>query len=182
MAGHWATEAVHVVPVFGERGALLEHKIFNLFYNWPLTIRNRIKKRWQLRAALPPRYWHIGLCMAAGVAIFVTADLYYLNKFGELPHLKEVWFISIIVPLLCGSAVTLGAGGAEMWTRLIGAVICATAVAVFSTLISAVLGAGDAIGFSEIVVVCLWRIFVFTILSVLGLLFTEIKLPEPETN
>jgi len=25
MAGHWATEAVHAVPVFGERGALLEH-------------------------------------------------------------------------------------------------------------------------------------------------------------
>jgi hypothetical protein len=60
--------------------------------------------------------------------------------------------------------------------------MCAAAVGVFSTLISAVLGAADAIGFSEIAVVCLWRIFVFTILSVLGLLFTEIKLPEPETN
>ena len=37
MAGHWATEAVHVVPVFGERGALLEHKIFNLFYKDDFT-------------------------------------------------------------------------------------------------------------------------------------------------
>ena len=182
MAGHWATEAVHVVPVFGERGALLEHKIFNLFYNWPLTLRNRIQKRWQLRATIPPRYWHIGLCMVAGVAIFVSADLYYLNKFGELPPLKEVWFFSLIVPLLCGAAVTLGAGGAVIWNRVIGAAICAAAVGVFSTLISAVLGAGDAIGFSDIAVVCLWRIFVFTILSVAGLLFTEIKLPEPETN
>ncbi len=60
--------------------------------------------------------------------------------------------------------------------------MCAAAVGVFSTLISVVLGAGDSIGFSEIAVVCLWRIFVFTILSVVGLLFTEIKLPEPETN
>ncbi|MFQ5486762.1 MAG: hypothetical protein ACE5DO_15720, partial [Desulfobacterales bacterium] len=34
MAGHWSTEAVHAVPVFGERGALLEHTVFNLFYNW----------------------------------------------------------------------------------------------------------------------------------------------------
>ncbi|GAI08361.1 unnamed protein product, partial [marine sediment metagenome] len=25
MAAHWATEVVHIVPVFGERGALLEH-------------------------------------------------------------------------------------------------------------------------------------------------------------
>ena len=182
MAGHWATEAVHVVPVFGERGALLEHKIFNLFYNWPLTLRNRIQKRWQLRAAVPPRYWHVGLCMAAGVVIFVAADLYYLNKFGRLPDLKEVWFFSVIVPLLCGAAVTLGAGGAVIWNRVIGAAICAAAVGVFSTLISSVLGAGDSIGFSEIAVVCLWRVFIFTILSVVGLLFMEIKLPAPETN
>ena len=182
MAGHWATEAVHVVPVFGERGALLEHKIFNLFYNWPLTLRNRIQKRWQLRSTLPPRYWHIGLCMIAGVGIFVAADLHHLNKYGELPHLKEVWLFSLIVPLVCGAAVTLGAGGAMIWHRVIGAVICAAAVGVFSTLISAVLGAGDAIGFSEIAVIGLWRIFVFTILSVVGLLFTEITLPEPETN
>ena len=182
MAGHWATEAVHVVPVFGERGALLEHKIFNLFYNWPLTLRNRIQKRWQLRAAMPPRYWHIGLCMAAGVAIFVSADLYYLNKFSELPRLKEVWFFSVIVPLLCGATVTLGAGGAVIWNRVIGAAICAAAVGVFSPLISAIFGAGNSIGFSEVAVVCLWRIFVFTILSVVGLLFTEIKLPAPETS
>jgi len=170
------------VPVFGERGALLEHKIFNLFYNWPLTLRNRIQKRWQLRATIPPRYWHIGLCLVAGVAIFVSTDLYYLNKFGELPPLKEVWFFSLIVPLLCGAAVTLGAGGAEIWNRVIGAAMCAAAVGVFSTLISAVLGTGDSIGFSDIAIACLWRIFVFTILSVAGLLFTEIKLPEPETN
>ncbi|MGD8442370.1 MAG: hypothetical protein PVI94_02670 [Desulfobacterales bacterium] len=182
MAGHWATEAVHVVPVFGERGALLEHKIFNLFYNWPLTLRNRIQKRWQLRSTLPPRYWHIGLCLIAGIGIIVTADLYHLNKFGELPHLKEIWFVSLIFPLSCGAAVTLGAGGAMIWNRLIGAVICAAAVGIFSTLISAVLGTANAIGFSAIAVVGLWRIFVFTILSVVGLLFTEINLPQPEMN
>jgi hypothetical protein len=174
---------VHVVPVFGERGALLEHKIFNLFYNWPLTLRNRIQTRWQLRSTLSPRYWHIGLCMIAAVGIFVAADLYYLNRFGELPQLKEIWFVSLIVPLLCGATITLGAGGAVIWNRVMGAIVCAAAVGVFSTLISAVIGAGDSLGgFSEIAVVCLWRIFVFTILSVVGLLFTEINLPEPETN
>jgi len=180
MAGHWATEAVHVVPVFGERGALLEHKIFNLFYNWPLTIRNRIQKRWQLRTSVPPRYWHIGLCMAAGVGIFVAADLHYLNTFGELPNLKEVWFLSLIVPLLCGVTVTLGAGGAAISHRVIGAVICTAGVGVLSTLISGIFGPVNSIGLSDIVVVCLWRFFVFTILSVVGLFLTEIKLPEPE--
>jgi hypothetical protein len=43
MAAHWATQTVHIVPVFGERGALLEHWIFRLFYNWPLTIRRRMR-------------------------------------------------------------------------------------------------------------------------------------------
>jgi len=44
MAAHWATDAVHIVPVFGERGALLEHWVFCLFYNWPLTIRRKMRK------------------------------------------------------------------------------------------------------------------------------------------
>jgi len=182
MAGHWATEAVHVVPVFGERGALLEHKIFNLFYNWPLTVRNRMQKRWQLRAAIPPRYWHIILCTVAGVGIFVAADLFYMNKFGQLPGLKDVWFFAVIVPVLCGAAVTLGAGGAVIWKRVMGAVMCAAAVGILSTVISAVLGSNDPIGISEIAVNCLWRVFIFTILSVVGVLFTEIRLPEPQKN
>jgi hypothetical protein len=48
MAAHWATEAVHIVPVFGERGALLEHWVFCLFYNWPLTIRCKMRKRTEI--------------------------------------------------------------------------------------------------------------------------------------
>jgi len=45
MAGHWATEAVHVVPIFGEKGAWLEHAAFDLFYNYPLSLRRRIRER-----------------------------------------------------------------------------------------------------------------------------------------
>ena len=45
MAGRWATGAVHVVPVFGEHGALLEHTVFDLFFNVPLTWR----RKWQER-------------------------------------------------------------------------------------------------------------------------------------
>ena len=33
MAGRWATEAVHIIPVFGEKGALLEHYVFDWFFN-----------------------------------------------------------------------------------------------------------------------------------------------------
>jgi hypothetical protein len=56
MAAHWATEAVHIVPVFGERGALLEHWIFCLFYNWPLTIRRKMRKRAEIREQRSKQY------------------------------------------------------------------------------------------------------------------------------
>ena len=35
MAARWATDAVHVVPVFGENGALLEHAVFDMCFNLP---------------------------------------------------------------------------------------------------------------------------------------------------
>ena len=45
MAGRWATNMVHIIPVFGERGALLEHWIFDLFFNVPISIRRWFKKK-----------------------------------------------------------------------------------------------------------------------------------------
>lgn len=35
MASRWATNMVHIIPVFGEKGALLEHWIFDSFFNRP---------------------------------------------------------------------------------------------------------------------------------------------------
>ena len=179
MAGYWATEAVHVVPVFGERGALLEHKIFNLFYNWPLTIRHRMQKRRQLRSAMPPRFWHVAVCAIAAMAVFVMIDLIYLNHSAALPGLKQIWGFALVVPMICGAAVTLGAGGAEIRQRIIGAALCGVAVGVFSTVISAGIHSGPPISIAVIIVNSMWRIFVFTIFSVVGLLITEINLPEP---
>jgi hypothetical protein len=182
MAGHWATEAVHFVPVFGERGALLEHKIFNLFYNWPLTIRHRMHKRSQLRADMQPRYWHIALCTIAATGIFVGVDLLYLGQSAALPGLKQIWSFALVVPLICGAAVTLGAGGAEIRLRIIGAALSGMVVGVFSTTISAVLYTGAPLGISEIAAASVWRVFVFTIFSIAGVLATEINLPEPKAG
>ncbi len=33
MAGRWASRSTRLIPVFGERGALLEHMVFDLFFN-----------------------------------------------------------------------------------------------------------------------------------------------------
>lgn len=45
MAGRWATNIVHIVPVFGERGALLEHWVFDLFFNVPISIRRLFRNK-----------------------------------------------------------------------------------------------------------------------------------------
>ena len=45
LAGRWAKSAVQIVPVFGERGGLLEHAVFDTFFNFPLAMKRRFKER-----------------------------------------------------------------------------------------------------------------------------------------
>ncbi len=44
MAGRWSTKMVGFIPVFGERGALPEHFVFDLFFNVPLSIKRKFKR------------------------------------------------------------------------------------------------------------------------------------------
>ncbi len=175
MAAHWATEVVHIVPVFGERGALLEHWVFYLFYNWPLTIRRRMRKRAEARALTKPRYWHAGVSAVVTAGILGLVDLAYMRHFGELPGLRDIWPLAVLAPLACGAAVTLGCRGATLGKRVITAAVCGVSAAVLYTVASAMLGDNGAI-----VASCIWRIFIFAILSTSGAIITELKLPEPK--
>jgi len=175
MAGHWATEGVHVVPVFGEGGALLEHWVFCLFYNWPLTIRRRMRKRAEARASIKPRYWHIGLCTVATAAIFVLADFIYRRNFGELPGLRDIWWLVALAPLLCGAVVTLGCGGAVLGKRIAAAAACGVLSGLLYTAVSMILNSDGGI-----LVGGVWRVFIFAILSTIGAIVTELKLPEKQ--
>jgi hypothetical protein len=61
MGSRWAMDAVRIVPVFGEHGALLEHAIFDLFFNVP-----RVVGAWCARhARLVLNLW-----MLTGVTIY----------------------------------------------------------------------------------------------------------------
>jgi hypothetical protein len=180
MAVHWATGAVHMVPVFGERGALLEREVFDLFYNWPLTIRRRIRRRAQMRTGMKPRYWHLALCAVAGAGILSLADHAYLKEAGVLPALMDIWAFAVMVPLLCGATATLGAGGARLWKRVVGAAICGGAVALLSIVFSSCMAQG--IGFGDIAVQFAWRAFAFMTLTSLGAMLTELQVPEPQEN
>ena len=128
---------------------------------------------------MPPRHWHVALCSIAAMAIFVVVDLIYLGNSAGIPGLKQIWGLALTVPLISGAAVTLGAAGAELKHRIIGAALCGLTAGAFSTLISAGINPGNPLDWSEVMVIGLWRIFIFTIFSVAGLLITEISLPEP---
>jgi len=180
MAAHWATEAVHMVPVFGERGALLEHWVFCLFYNWPLTIRRRMRKRSQSRASIKPRYWHVALCAAAVAAVFGLADFVHLWYKSELPGLKDIWWLVILVPLLCGRVVTLGCGGAALSRRIGAAAVAGLLAGILYTIISVILSNTRAMASDGIFAGCVWRAFIFAILSTIGAILTELKLPDPD--
>lgn len=45
MASRWATAAVNSVPVFGEKGALFEHMVFDLCFNYPRVLAKRMSRR-----------------------------------------------------------------------------------------------------------------------------------------
>ena len=173
MAGHWATEGVHIVPVFGEGGALLEHWVFCLFYNWPLTIRRRMHRRAEARALKKPRYWHAGLCAVAAAGILGLADFIYLRNIGELPGLRDIWWLVILATLACGAAVTLGCGGATLGKRIVTAAVCGA--------LTGAIYAGISVFFAHeggIVASSIWRMFIFAILTTIGTIVTEIKLPD----
>jgi hypothetical protein len=70
LAGRWARDFVHVVPVFGEGGGLLEHAVFDLLFNLPLTVKRGFKTR--------PVRWSVGTLLAAvvmSVAVYVGFGL-----------------------------------------------------------------------------------------------------------
>ena len=173
MAGHWATEGVHIVPVFGEGGALLEHWVFCLFYNWPLTIRRRMRKRAEARSLKKSRYWHAGLCAVVTAGILGLADYIYLRNIGEMPGLRDIWWLVILATLICGAAVTLGCGGAALGKRIVTATVCGVLAGAIYAGISVFLSHNGGI-----VASCIWRMFIFAILTTVGTIATEIKLPE----
>jgi hypothetical protein len=178
MSVHWATEAVHIVPVFGEHGALLEHWVFRLFYNWPLTIRRRMRKRAEMRESIKPRYWHAAFWAVVAAFSLASVDYNYLQNVGNTPGLGDIWYFAVLVPLACGVMVTLGCGGVRLWKRIVAAVICGIALGVLYPAVSATLVKEMAA--VDIVKACAWRVFIFAMLSTLGAIVTELVLPEPK--
>jgi hypothetical protein len=178
MAAHWATEAVHIVPVFGENGALLEHKVFTWFYNVPLTLCGRMTRRAEARSSRPSRLFHVLPLAAGAAAVLAATHHYYGQEIGQLPTLADIWWAVLLVPLLWGAFATLSAGGATLGKRIIGAALCgATTGLLFSAATLSLAGWVATPG--EIVAGTVWVVFILTVLSPIGAIVTEVSLPEP---
>ena len=140
----------------------------------------RLRAQW--RARLEPRYWHTILCAIGAAVIFGLVDFLYIRNLGVLPGLQDIWWLSISVPLVAGALVTLCAGGSVFFRRIIAAAGCGATSGVLYTAISAFSGYALGIGDGKILILLIWRVFVFTILSTVGAVITELKLPEPRQN
>ncbi len=81
MASRWATNMVHVIPVFGEKGALLEHAVFDLFFNRPRKTARVLRPhiRWILDG------WMVSGLALCGLILFKwTPDLFCPKGFNLL--------------------------------------------------------------------------------------------------
>jgi len=181
MAAHWATGAVHIVPVFGENGAWLEHFVFDVFYNYPLTVRRRMKRRAAARRGLPPRYAHAALWIVASTAFLSAMDLAWFAAWGRVAEFKTIWGIVIWVPLFVGVAVARGAGGATVVRRVIAATASGGAAgplyAVAHTLFPPLYGAAGLVS-GPLVLRALWRAFLFSLVALVGAAIAETRIPR----
>ncbi|MBN1556289.1 MAG: hypothetical protein JXA11_16230 [Phycisphaerae bacterium] len=188
MAAHWATGAVRIVPVFGERGALLEHGVFDAFYNKPLTIRRRLHEKDKARETLSPRIWHVPAIIIGLPAIFTAVDWTWIQHYGHVAPLKQIWWLAILAPMLAGAAATIFAGKAGGKRRMLMAFLVGIISAVAVTAIHGGLMVHAARLRDTTIVISwwkvfagglLWRVLAFTCSVILGALLAEVCSPYP---
>lgn len=175
MVGFWTTKMVGVVPVFGESGALLEHKIFTLFYNWPLTIRRKFWERRDLRETQKIRAWHLfPLALVCGI-LGGALEYLYIQKAEAIPPLLYA------IPLLMffGSGIgilgNLGSGGASSLQRVWFAVVGGLGTGFISTALAILLIGITRIPLSNWLSYTGWVLFVLAVFSAIGAALTEFK-------
>ncbi len=186
MAAHWATEAVHIIPVFGERGAWLEHAVFDAFYNYPLSLGIRIRKRDDLAAANKPRWWAVPATAIIG-ALFVTlADFLFVRSAGRVPALKDIWWAVFLAPIGAGFLASLWSRRKKMGRRVAAGILAGALVGLGYGLVNAFLtplvpglaaAAGETVANGSPALAILWKTFIFALLAIPGAFVAETRPP-----
>ena len=187
MAGHWATEAVHVVPIFGERGAWLEHAVFDMFYNYPLSLGIRIRERDARSAKTKPRAWGIPLAVLLGMGLLTLLDFLFVRSAGRVPILKDVWWAAFIVPVVAGFLASLWSRKKRMGKRVVAGVMTGALVGLAYGAVNAFLtplfpglaaAAGPVALNGALALTVLWKVFIFSLLAIPGALVAETRSPK----
>jgi hypothetical protein len=176
MAGFWATRTVRFIPVFGESGALLEHKIFRWFYNVPLTIRRKMNERAEWRKRHKPRAWHAILIVLVFAALGGYLEYLFLARTGSALGLRQIAPALMVSGFVGGIIVNLGSGGASSGQRLVLAVLSGIAIGILLTVFSMALSSGIPSAPLSFLSNVVWRSFITGLLCVLGALVAEFKL------
>ena len=179
MAVHWATGAVPSVPVFGEKGALLEHSVFCTFYNWPLTIRRRARSRMKRLAQLPVRVWHIALLALAAAFLLHGIDTAFISRYGIVPGINELWWLIATIGLLNGAGISRWSGGMRISRRIICNACSGPVIGILYTFLTAVF-ADSQIGTGELMLLGTWRMFILAIFTTFGALLNELFQKDPD--
>jgi hypothetical protein len=153
---------------------------FKMFYNWPLTIRRRMRRRAELRAKVKARYWHVAFLAIFIASAFALCDIFYFKGLGILPRLRDIWPLVVALPWACGWLVTTGCKGAALGRRIAASAICGGAVGLLYTAATMTLSSVSEVTLSSYDISCPWRVFIFTILSTIGAIVTELRLPDPD--
>jgi hypothetical protein len=186
MAGHWATEAVHVVPVFGERGAWLEHAVFDAFYNYPLSLGIRIRQRDERAAKTKPRAWAIPLAVLLGTGLLALLDFLFVRSAGRVPVLKDVWWAAFLVPVGAGFLASLWSLRKKMGKRVAAGItagaLAGLAYGAINIFLSPLFpglaaGAGPVALNGALALTVLWKVFIFALLAIPGALLAETRSP-----
>ncbi len=185
MAAHWATDAVRLVPVFGERGALLEHWVFSLFYNWPLTIRRRMEKVSAMRSAIAARRIHLPAVALTAGGVLTTAHYFYGAYAGVQPSVSNLWYLRSLLPLVLpvafvgGWAANRFAGGMPRDRRIAAAAATGIVSGILYSLAVFFIGSSQYAGITGLWVPMLWRCFALAIFSALAAVIAELRqVPE----
>jgi hypothetical protein len=184
MAGHWATEAVHIVPVFGERGAWLEHAVFDAFYNYPLSLGIRIRQRDERAAKTKSRAWAIPLAGLIGTGLLTALDYLFVRSAGRLPILKDVWWAAFLVPVGAGLLASLWSRRKKMGKRIAAGITAGALVGLGYGAVNSFLSplfpglavaAGPAVVDGALAVTVLWKMFMFALLAIPGAFVAETR-------
>jgi hypothetical protein len=186
MTGHWSTGAVHIVPVFGERGAWLEHAVFDMFYNYPLSLGIRIRKRDERMAAMKPRPWAVPAAVLLGIGSLTLLDGVFALTQGRAPVLKDVWWVAVWAPFLAGFAASAWSKKRNMGRRMAAGLITGAFVGLGYGIISLVMSplfaavraeAAVSMTSDAAAIRILWKVFVFSLMAVLGAFLAETRPP-----